>query len=254
MTDFDILARYYDLDFQDRLDDLGLYQAFALRCGSPILEIGVGTGRVAIPLAQAGYQVTGVDISPAMLDAARKKSRRAGVERRVALVEADARHLALGQEFTMAFVAASSFMHFVTTADQNAVLGSIRAHLRPGGLLIIDLVSPDELLAQPDGVVVHEYTRVDPQTGHRVMKFQVRQIDRVSQTINTQLFYDEIDGDGALHRTLASLDLHYFVRSELTLLLTSNGYRIEQVYGSYDLEEYSFDSLSMIFVAARTND
>lgn len=254
MTDFDVLARYYDLDFQDRLDDIGLYRAFALRCGSPILEIGVGTGRVAIPLAQAGYQLTGVDISPAMLDVAAEKSRKAGVDRQVTLVEADARHLALDQRFTMAFVAASSFMHFVTRADQVAVLGAIRAHLRSSGLLLIDLVNPDELLAQPDGVVVHEYTKLDHRTGRRVMKFQVRQVDKAAQTVATQLIYDEIAGDGTLRRTLASLDLHYFVHSELTLLLTSNGYRVEQVYGSYDLEDYSSDSSSMIFVATRTND
>lgn len=254
MTEFDSIARFYDLDYEDRLEDIDLYEAFAKRCGSPILEIGVGTGRVAVPLAQAGYEVTGVDRSKRMLDLAREKARTAGVADRIQLVQADARHLNLERQFKMAIIAASSLMHFTTPVDQAALLRSIGQHLERNGLLLIDVVNPyQELLTEPDGVLVHEYTRLDPKSGRTITKLRSWRVDQASQTVAVQYFYDEVARDGAVRRTPVKFDLHYFVSAELSLLLIGNGYRIERVYGSYDLTDYSSDSPSMIYVALRTD-
>ena len=74
MTDYDIYARFYDLDHGDLDADLFMIQQLAARSGSPILELACGTGRVLLPLARQGYQVTGVDLSAAMLDVARRKA------------------------------------------------------------------------------------------------------------------------------------------------------------------------------------
>ncbi len=82
-------ARFFDADYTGYLDDLPLIEAYAQRAGSPLLELGCGTGRLLIPLAEAGYRVTGVDLSPTMLRIARAKAEAAGVAERVTLIEGD---------------------------------------------------------------------------------------------------------------------------------------------------------------------
>src|SRR6267378_3615501 len=84
-------ARLYDLDLADDPGDLDLYLALAGRTGGPVLELGAGTGRLAVPLAAAGHRVTAVDIDAAMLDRARHRARDEGpaVVGRVEFVEAD---------------------------------------------------------------------------------------------------------------------------------------------------------------------
>ncbi|NTU82301.1 MAG: class I SAM-dependent methyltransferase, partial [Chloroflexales bacterium] len=72
MHTYDPFARYYDADFRDYLEDLPFYHELARRTGGPLLELMCGTGRVLLPLAEAGYSITGVDSSPAMLSIARE--------------------------------------------------------------------------------------------------------------------------------------------------------------------------------------
>ena len=87
-------ARFFDADYAGYLDDLPLLEAYAQRAGSPLLELGCGTGRLLIPLAEAGYRVTGVDLSPEMLRIAQMKAEAAGVADRVTLIEGDYRRRA----------------------------------------------------------------------------------------------------------------------------------------------------------------
>ena len=90
-------ARFFDADYAGYLDDLPLLEAYAQRTGSPLLELGCGTGRLLIPLAQAGYRVTGVEISPEMLRIARAKAEAAGVTESVTLIEGDYRGRTAGR-------------------------------------------------------------------------------------------------------------------------------------------------------------
>ena len=130
MTDlFASYARFYDLDYAGFDADLAMIQQFAARCGSPILELGCGTGRLLAPLARQGYRLTGVDASRAMLDRARQKLAAGDLAERVTLVEQDLRHLELDERFQFAFAAVNTFLHLATRADQEEVLARIHRHL-----------------------------------------------------------------------------------------------------------------------------
>ena len=131
MDPFGIYACFYDLDLGQVDDDLLMIQQFARRCGSPVLELACGTGRVLLPLARQGHQVTGVDISPQMLDMARRKVAAENLGDRITLVHQDMRELDLDTKFNLAFIAISSFSHLLTTDDQLAALARIRQHLNP---------------------------------------------------------------------------------------------------------------------------
>src|SRR2546423_12180327 len=133
----EVLAPLYDaFPFSD---DVPLYiqLAEAANTEAPhVLEVACGSGRGLVSLAQAGYRVTGMDVSPYMLALAREKLSAAGpdVENRVRLAQADMRSLQLGEQFDMAFIAVKSFAYLPTREDQHLALANIAAHLRPNGL------------------------------------------------------------------------------------------------------------------------
>ncbi|TAK34946.1 MAG: class I SAM-dependent methyltransferase [Chloroflexota bacterium] len=248
---FDVFARYYDLDYQGVDEDVGFYLGFAQRCGSPILEPACGTGRVLVPLGQAGFEVTGLDVSPVMLDMAGRKLGRT-LKKRVRLVEADMREFDLSERFRMAFLASDSFMHADDLEDQARTLRSVHRHLMEGGLLLVDLANPQvpSWLDQGDELRLH-WLREDPRTGRSVSKLVACQMDWARQLQEVTFFYDEQGEDGTLRRTVAPFRLRYLFRYEMELLLQMTGYALEGVYGSYDLAPFNAESERMIFVAER---
>jgi SAM-dependent methyltransferase len=253
MDNYDIYARFYDLDLGDMDADLFMIQQFAARCGSPILELACGTGRVLLPLARQGYDVTGVDVSPAMLEVAHRKVAAESLADRVTLVQQDMRDLVLDRRFNLVFVAVNSFMHLLTLDDQLAALARVRQHLNPGGLFLLDLFNPDlELLLGFRGHVGLDKVIADPDTGHRLMRFRTETVDLGRQIIRVTFIVDELDDEGRVQRTLFPFSVRYLFRGELELLLRHAGFEIEAIYGSYDLDEFTGESEKMIAVARQS--
>jgi SAM-dependent methyltransferase len=253
MTDpFDIYARFYDPDLGDLDADLGFYQQFAARCGSPILELGCGTGRVLLPLARQGYRVTGIDASAEMLERARAKIVAEDLGERVTLAQQEMAGLNLDERFNMAFAALNSFAHLHTTEEQLQALARMQHHLNPGGLLILDMFNPDmgRLLDARGQVALAKVIR-EPNQDHRLMRFYSEEVDLGRQLIHTTYIVDEIDAEGNVRRTLFPFTLRYIFRYELELLLRHAGFEVEAIYGSYDLDDFSGDSEKMIAVARK---
>ncbi len=250
MSEFDRFARFYDLDYEPFQEDVALYLGFAERTDGPLLELGCGTGRLLLPLARAGYHVTGVDLSPAMLEVARGKVEAAGLEDRITLVQADMREVKLPQQYGLALIAINSFMHLTTLEDQLQALRAWRRLLLPGGLLVIDVYNPNpQGLLEADGRIELHGRWFDPDTGAVVLKQTSRTLDDARQTQHVLFIYDEVFPDGQVRRTLAPFHARYLHRFEAELLLDKAGYTLEQVYGSYDLDPFDSGSERMIFVA-----
>ena len=133
--------------------------------GGPIPELAVGSGRLAVPLAEAGHQVTGVDLDPAMLERAGRRAAAAGVADRLALVAADLVDLRLPEagRFGLAFIALNSLLVLATRAAQRAAFHTLAAHLRPGGVAVADVWLPDAEDRPVDGRIIR--TALDPETG-----------------------------------------------------------------------------------------
>src|SRR5205085_5528181 len=144
--------------------------------------LGCGTGRVLVPLAQAGFSVVGVDVSPKMLEVARAKLQSAGVEQRVELMQADALTLKLGRCFPLALVALNSFGHFVEPGEPEQALSRVVAHLAAGGLLALDLTNPvTGAFGDTTGLVLHDYTPSGPTPGWQTMKLRSQALDPTEQ-------------------------------------------------------------------------
>ena len=222
------------------------------RTGGPLLELGCGTGRLLIPLAQSGYTVTGVDFSAEMLQIARDKAAATQVAERITLVEGDYSTAPLGGPFKFAFCVMNTFLHLLTQEDQVRALRHWRQHLAPRGLLLLDVFHPDvRQLAELDGRMVWDKTWTDPATGATVMKFVTCTVDQAQQTLHVTMIYDETAADGTLRRTVGPYDIHYMGRYEADLLLDKAGFVLETIYGGWDLAPFEGPSDRMILVAHR---
>lgn len=252
MNTYDPFARYYDADFHDYHEDVPFLREMARRTGGPILELMCGTGRVLLPLAEEGYQITGVDISPAMLAIARGHLAEAGLAERVALIEADVRSVDLpANSFGLAFVAVNSFMHLEEVRDQLAALTNVRRALTRRGLLVLDLFNPDpiEIAREDNRLVLDREYELD---GRHVQKFIAIDSDAAAQLSRVTYLYDETAPDGALTRRTMRFAMRWFYRFEIEHLLARAGLGVRAIYGSYDLDEYASGSPRLIVVAGQS--
>lgn len=248
------LARLYDLDLLEDPGDLDLYLALAARAGGAILELGVGTGRLALPLAAAGWPVTGVDRDPAMIARARERISTADpdVAARVRLIDGDAESLHLAERFGLAIIALNTLLVFGSRTAQAAAIRTLAEHLEPGGLAVVDVWLPDvDDLARYDGRLILEYARTDPETGRSVVKTGAATHHPASGTIELTTIYDEGDPGGSPVRWLRTDRLRLVGADELRAFAEAAGLTIELIAGGYDLEPIGPDSDRAILVATR---
>ena len=143
LTAQQLYAQLYDLRVQDWPGELDFYRDFlAIHPESlqGVLEIACGTGRVTIPLAKAGYQMTGFDVSPELLEIARSKT--IG-EPNPTWIQADMRTFELDRKFGVVISPGHSFQFMNTAEEQVQCLEQIKRHLLPGGWLILHLDHQD---------------------------------------------------------------------------------------------------------------
>lgn len=249
------LARLYDLDLQDDPGDLEFWLALADRADGAVLELAAGTGRLAIPLAEAGHRVTAVDLDPVMLDRARTRARAAGVgSDRLEFVEADLLELRLPDagRYALAFVALNSLMLLATRAAQREAFRTMAAHLAPGGLAAVDVWLPDaEDLARYDGRVILEWPRTDPASGRIVTKTGSAQHDAASGTITLTAIYEEGRQGEPPVRWVRRDRLRLVSADELAGFAEDAGLRVEMIAGGYDLGAFGPGADRAIVIAVR---
>jgi SAM-dependent methyltransferase len=252
----DALARFYDLDLVDDPGDLDLYRALAERTGGPILELAVGSGRLAVPLAEAGDQVTGVDLDPAMLARAATRAETAGPETaaRLRLVEDDMTTVRLPDagRYGLAFIGLNSLMVLPDRAAQRAAVRTLADHLAPGGLAVVDVWLPDaDDLARYDGRIILEWPRHDPETGDLVTKTGSAQHDSATATIRLTTIFEAARQGEPTRRWVRHDRLRLVSAAELAGFAEEAGLRIELLAGGYDLGAFGPGSDRAILLAEK---
>lgn len=248
------IAALYDLEHREYGADVDLYLNLARVVGDPILELGCGTGRLLVPLAEAGHRVTGLDLSAPMLARARAVIAEAGLGAKVtfhrgSMTEADS---APGGPFGLAIVALNGLLHLATPAAQREALVAARRALDPRGQLVIDVLNPTpEALRGLDQSFGHEGSWSLPD-GDRIDKFAARRVFPAEQRIETELWYDRVGRDGAVRRTATGYPMRYLHHAELELLLEVSGFVEWRIYGGYELEPFEDTSERMVVTAEVT--
>jgi len=232
-TFYTSVARFYDAETGDKTDDLQMYSRLAAQHEGDILDVGCGTGRVLIHLAQAGYQVHGIDRDSAMLGRlAHKPQGMPHLQDSIGYVNADVLDYSYERGFALILLSYNALMHFQEQASQIALLRRLRGWLANAGLLVIDLPNAGDVFASQDtDALILERTFLEPESGHLVMLQSVSWLDRVMQVLHVDWIYDEMDDEGRVKRMIAPHRLRYFFQPELALLLKLCGFAVEAVYG-----------------------
>ncbi len=252
------IARLYDLDLSEPPGDVELYVALAQRTGGPIVELAVGTGRIAVPLAQDGHRVVGVDVDPAMLARARTRIATAGVGDRIELVEGDmtaaAANVAVvrGGPYRLAILALQSILILNTPEGQKAVVAAMADLLAPGGLAVVDtwLPTPADLVGF-DGRLSFEWQRSDPDTGHDVTKTLAAWYDHVRRRVALTTFFDEGEQGTPPVRWTRTDPLRLIGVDELVGFARDAGLEIERLAGDHDLGPLEPGSDRVVMVARK---
>ena len=246
---YDQWAEIYDSVYAYVTDDIPFYVEEARRSGGPVLELGCGTARVAVPIAQTGIDIVGVDSSPAMLEVARLKVDGARLTDRLRLVEADMRDFSLDERFNLAIIPFRGFLSLLSVEDQMLTLGNIKSHLAPGGKLAFNIFVPDLNMLVQEGDVAYHFRDVTDGKGKRLVMWHQSAYDNYNQIIDARVIVDELAIDGVVDRRLyKDFRLRYSHRWEVQHLLTACGYEVEDLFGDFDRSPFDEASREMVWV------
>jgi hypothetical protein len=184
-----------------------------------------------------------------MLERARQRlARSPGAQ--ATLVEQTLEGLNLGSQFRTIILGLDSFGLLIKRADQLRALTAARSHATHDGRLILDVANGNlRGSVEPAEELLHDLTQPDPETGRTITKFVLRRSRPAEQLDELMFFYDEQDERGFLRRSTVELQLRWFTRFELELLLQSAGWHVDELYGNYDLEPYGPNSDRLLIVA-----
>ncbi len=236
--------------------DVEFYVAEARAVVGGVLELGCGTGRILIPAARAGVEITGLDLSEQMLQRCRGKlaCEPAGVIERVSLVHASMTNFYLGRTFQLITIPFRGFQHLLEVEEQLACLEAVRRHLVPGGRLVFDAFHVDP--AATHDPAWQEEREDTPETllpdGRKLRRTaRVTAFHRARQVNDIEFAFYVTYPDGRTERLLWHTPLRYFFRFELEHLIARAGLRLTALYGNLDRSPFTDSSPEMIFVAER---
>ena len=252
------VADLYDhvVPYRER-PDVSFYVQAGLDAGGPVLEIGCGTGRVLIPTARAGIQITGLDFSEHMLAICRQRlgAEAEEVQSRVQLLQGDMRKFELEGRFQLVTIPFRPFQHLLTVEDQQACLACIYRHLLPGGRLVLDLFNPSlEALTRPNlgEELGQEPEFITPDGRHVTRRNRTVARDYFNQINQVELIYYVTHPDGREERLVHAFPMRYLFRYEAEHLLVRSGFTIEQLFTDFDGNPYGTSYPGdLIFVARK---
>lgn len=232
----------YDRMYPPRLSgtpvegDIRFYLSQARQTGGPILELGCGTGRVALPLANRGFEVTGLDVSPYMLRVIRRKAQALPPKGRLRLVRGNMARFNLHKKFRLILIPFRAFQHLYTVEAQKACLRCVYRHLRTGGRFILDVFDPRLESCLPSRRRPSRLReRYRDESGRRITVRSLHRLnDPLRQILQETWEFTVRNRQGKVVRRSKSLiAMRWTYRYEMQHLLELTGFRILAGYGDF---------------------
>jgi len=229
----------YDLDARGIVqDDIPFYLDYARQYGRDILEVACGTGRVTLPLARAGYHVTGFDLSEDMIGVLQDKLAQESPQTREKLnvFVADMTEYKTDKKYSLIIIPFRAFQLLTEDHQQKQFLEYVHAQLADDGIFIINTYRPygklDETWVQDE---TEDWIVHDPITNHKVRRTHIRRRIDVGKQVNyPELNYYVEHADGRIVKHVEKLAMKYYYEDQLRGLLQSHGFAIEAEFGYYD--------------------
>ena len=227
---YDSIAELYDPWSRSVTEDVDFYVAEARRAGGPVVELGVGTGRIAVPIARKGIGVIGVDSSREMLAACRRRAEDAGVADLIELRLGDLREPPIESRVALVICPFRSYLHLADDGERVDALTAARAALLPRGRLVFDVFAP-----KPDDIA---------ETHGRWLEREPGIYERAEWDTDTRTLTLSVRGPSGE----ATMALSWISREEWQTLLEETGFEVEACYGWFDRKPYRGGE-DMIFIA-----
>ena len=236
---------HYDADNASYPADIPFYVKAAKKAGGPVLELACGTGRLTLPIARSGVDITGVDISRPMLSRAREKAAKIGTS--AVFVKADIRSFRLKKKFKLIFIPFNSMQHLHDRVSLERFFSRVKAHLSPGGRFILDVFNPNPhyLVRDADELIPISHYK-DPVSGRDILVNESYSYDRAVQAARPVWHYKR----GRRDIGAKKLNMRCFFPLELEMLLHYNGFAIIAKYGDFDRSSFHSDSPKQILVCS----
>jgi SAM-dependent methyltransferase len=250
-----VIADFYDASplVARRTQDVAFYKERAVKSGVPVLELGCGTGRIAVPLAEAGLPITGLDISPRMLERAEQRRSTLPPDLRglLRLVRGDMTNFDLHEQFPLIIIPFRPFQHLMTVPEQLQCLASVRRHLATGGRLIMDFFQTDAArMHDPSFLEPHFVAEYEMSGGRKVrLTERIAAFHRAEQRNDVEMVFEVTAPSRPAERHVFAFTFRYFFRYEVEHLLARTGFKITELFGDFDRSPLKDDSPEMIFVA-----
>ncbi len=229
----------------------GFYVRRLSRAGGPVVELGVGNGRICIEVAKKGKSISGVDSSRAILELCRKRARDAGVTDRLNLIQADFRDFVLPEPAELIVLPFHSIGHLLADDDKLQAMRQVRNQLQVGGRFVFDHFIFDPSYVQP-GVPHLRAEFRDPETGRDRLLWEASTHDMERRLIRIVVWTDEIDSSGTVvSRRYRRINLSWIAPERSRRLLEEAGFEIEAVYGDFDENPMTERSTHQIWVTRK---
>ncbi len=205
-----------------------------LAADGPVVELGIGDGRIAVDAALRGRSIIGVDISPAMLQLCRDRAMSAGVLDRLTLLQADFRSFELADPAALIALPYHSLGHLTSLDEKRAALRQVHGQLRPGGRFVFDdfFMTPDRLDRLRLVQLRAEYPSPE---GRDTLLWVTSLVDEAAQSMRVVTWEDELDADGAMTgRRYRKLSLSWMTPVQAAELLAETGFTVDACYGNFD--------------------
>ena len=256
-----IYAKFYDLEYRNKKDDLNFYYKLAQKISGPILECACGAGRILIPIAQSGKEIWGFDANAAMLNIAKNKMKKIRINKRVKIFQDDltsfSSSLLKNKKFKFIFLPFDSLSYLAQKTGgfyspkevlerQFIALKKIVEHLHKDGIFSFDLFSPNDL--SKEYIVRHHFSKIiNDEVWNLFSSIRIPD-ERVFQI---HYFMEILKDNGASKRWHYSVAGYQPDFKKILSLLKRVGLRVEKTYGNFDLGSYKKDSEQMIFICRK---
>lgn len=231
---------YYDL-VNDFIFDLPFYRDLCKSVDGQILELCCGTGRLTIPLAKFGAQITGVDISESMLNKAKIKAEQENVN--IDFFLQDIRELNLNHKFDRIFIPFNSLQNIYAVSDLEKIFARVKEHLTGNGLFVFDIFNPDIKLLYERSIKEHKVKEITDDKNASILIEEKCNYDSSTQ-VNRVTWYYHRNEDIIEQK----LDMRCYFPLEMNMLLKYNGFEIISKFGDFDKNQFTSESQKQIFL------
>ena len=232
---------FYDLCTKNKKDDIPFYLHWAKHCKGKVLEIACGTGRIAEPLINSGYNYTGLDLSPTFIYQSQKKYSKGN------FICGDMRNFSLDLQFDLIIFPFNSFLHLLIEKDMRSCLKSIKKHLSRDGLFVLDIFIPDPEFLYRDPKKKYKEMTIDHPIEGKYTIWQVSQFDEQKEINHIHWFFEN-ERNNIIYEY--EFDMRMIYPDTMDRVLIESGFIINEKKGDYNGELFDENSSLQLYICS----